>query len=115
MIASVSSRPGRRPDPALHQLWQQRLDRFAQSQLSAAAFCSAEGLSVHSFYAWRRRLRQSPTLPQRPVPPRLLPVRVATATPVEVVLPAGCVLRLLPGCDLDFVRTLVASLGDAPC
>jgi hypothetical protein len=116
MNESACSRSGRRPDPALQELWQQRLARFAQSDLSAAAFCAAEGLSVPSFYAWRRRLRHQATSAPRRDPPRLLAVRLGpAATPVEVVLPNGCLLRLLPGCDLDLVRSLVACLQEAPC
>jgi len=56
MSATSSVRPGRRPDPALHELWQQRLSRFEQSGLPGPAFCAAEGLALSSLYAWRRRL-----------------------------------------------------------
>jgi hypothetical protein len=122
MPALSSVRLGRRPDPALADLWRQRLQRFERSGLSTPAFCAKEGVSVPSFYAWRRRLRQ-PAAQQaaRPAAPaadatRLVPVRIATsAAPVEVVLPGNVVLRLKPGCDLDFVRTLVATLGGRPC
>ena len=111
MPALSSVRPCRRPDPALEDLWRQRLQRFACSSLSALAFCSKEGVSAPSFYAWRRRLQPPVEQTARIVPVRLLPV----AAPVEVVLPGGLVLRLTPGCDLDFVRTLVATLGERPC
>ena len=95
--------------------------------LNAPAFppspsAAKEGVSAPSFYAWRQRLRRPPVEPAaRPaLPPadvaRLVPVRVLPgAAPVEVLLPAGVVLRLAPGCDLDFVRTLVAALGERPC
>ena len=33
----------------------------------------------------------------------------------ELVLPGGAVLRLPTGCDLAWVRSLVAALGDAAC
>jgi transposase len=119
MSASPSPRPGRRPDPALHTLWQQRLRRFEQSGLSALAFCTEHGLALPSFYAWKRRLRlhatasgSAPPANHTPfVPIRLLP----SAAPIELVLTTGAVLRLAPGCDLAFVRSLVASLGAAPC
>ena len=119
MSASPSSRPGRRPDPALLTLWQQRLRRFEQSGLSALAFCTEHGLSLPSFYAWRRRLRIMTTpaatdnvshnIPLLPI--RLLP----SAAPIELVLTTGAILRLPPGCDLTFVRSLVVSLEAASC
>jgi transposase len=114
MLATTSSRPGRRPDPAIRTLWQQRLLRFQRSGLSVSAFCDREGISTPSFYVWRRRLRNA--APAATDAPRFLPVRVlAAAAPVELVLPGGAVLRLTSDCDLAFVRSLVASLGGAPC
>jgi len=112
MPAPLSARPGRRPDPALPDLWRQRLQRFERSGLSAVAFCAKEGVSVPSFYAWRRRLLRPPIeTAARLVPVRLFPA----AAPVEILLPDGLVLRLAAGCDLDFVRALVATLGERPC
>jgi transposase len=113
MPATTSPRLGRRPDPALHTLWQQRLLRFESSGLSVSAFCDREGVSTPSFYAWRRRLRIEPPTP--PDDPCFLPVRVLASAPIELVLPTGAVLRLTPGCDLAFVRSLVDSLGGATC
>lgn len=37
-------------------IWQQRLDRYLQSKQTVADFCQAEGISVPSFYQWKRRL-----------------------------------------------------------
>jgi hypothetical protein len=122
MPAPSSERPGRRPDPALADLWRQRLRRFEHAGLSAVAFCAKEGVSTATFYAWRQRLRQPPDEPTAaPDGPadgatRLIPVRLLpAAAPVEVVLPAGLVLRLTPGCDLGFVRLLVGTLGERSC
>jgi transposase len=112
MPAPASARPGRPPDSALQDLWQQRLLRFARSGLSVVAFCAKEAVSAPSFYAWRRRLSQPPAESDA----RFVPVRVLPATaPVELLLPGGLALRFAPGCDLDFVRSLVAILGGHPC
>jgi hypothetical protein len=122
MPALSSARSGRRPDPTREDLWRKRLHRFERAGLSAVAFCAKEGVSTATFYAWRQRLRLPPAEPTAapggPVdgPTRLLPVRLLPATAsVEVVLPDGLVLRLTPGCDLDFVRSLVATLGERSC
>jgi hypothetical protein len=116
-MPSSASRAGRRPDPATHRLWQQRLDRFRKSGLAVADFCECEGISAASFYAWRRRLRAD-TAPKTADEPRLVPVRLITpppSAPVELLLPSGCVLRLSPDTDLTWLRQLLPLLGVLPC
>jgi hypothetical protein len=104
---------------ATRQTWADRIGRFPQSGLSPAQFCAAEGVSLAAFYAWKRRFAAEADDGGNHAPddagPRLLPVRLQSATPVELVLPGGAVLRLLPGCDLDLVRALLRALGEAPC
>jgi transposase len=107
---------------AARQLWVERLARFSASGLRPAEFCAQEGVSLPSFYSWKRRLgaegRPADTrATDDPAPgPRLLPVRLGAApAPVELVLPGGTVLRIPPGCDPAFVRSLVGALGDPPC
>ena len=101
---------------ATRQLWLERMRRFTESGVTVVAFCQAESISSHAFYYWKHKLA-----PHAPAPtpdadqPRLLPVRLLDAAPVELALPNGCSLRLAPGCDLAFVRSLVDALGDAPC
>ncbi len=116
-MPSSSSRPGRPPDPATCQRWQQRLERFRRSGLSVPAFCDHEGISAASFYAWRCRLQHDPAPPTSDTP-RLVPVRLVTPSagaPVELLLPSGLVLRLSPDTDLDWLRQLLGLLGVAPC
>jgi hypothetical protein len=112
--------PGSRA--AARQAWVERLDRFAHSGVSPAQFCALEGVSLASFYSWKRRLdaaaprTATEQAPDAGTAPRLLPVRLPSpSTAVELLLPRGAVLRLLPGCNLAFVRSLVEALGDAPC
>jgi hypothetical protein len=94
------------------QLWVERLQRFADCGATVVAFCRQECISSHAFYYWKNKLQpHTPDADQ----PRLLPVRLTAAAPVEVALPNGCVLRLAPDCDLDFVRRLVGALGGEPC
>jgi transposase len=113
--------PGR-PRSVARQAWVERLARFAQSGLGPSRFCAAEGVSLPSFYAWRRRLSAEQASPPagpaadgRPGP-RVLPVRLAPAgAAVELVLPSGAVLRVGPNCDLAFVRALVEAVGGPSC
>jgi hypothetical protein len=107
--------PQRRPVRSraqTRQLWVERLQRFADSGATVVAFCHNEGISSHAFYYWKNKLHPHPCEADQP---RLLPVRLLDAAPIELVLPNGCALRLAPGCDLDFVRCLVDALGDDPC
>jgi hypothetical protein len=114
--------PPPRSRAATRQTWVERLARFADSGLSPAQFCTQEGVSLPSFYAWKRRLAAEAL---DPVPastaagdtgPRLLPVRLpAPGALLELVLPRGAVLRIPPGADLAWVRSLVEALGGAPC
>ena len=109
--------PGRRPDPATRQRWQQRLERFRCCGLTVPAFCDREGISSASFYAWRRRLQHDPAPPASDAL-RLVPVRIAApaaGAPAELLLPSGCVLRLSPDCDLAWLRQLLSLLGISPC
>jgi|HubBroStandDraft_1064217.scaffolds.fasta_scaffold30769_3 transposase len=104
------------------EVWVDRLTRFPLSGLTPAQFCAIEAVSLPSFYSWKRRLAAEATAsvtqssPGVDRGPRLLPVRLQQpAAAVELVLPTGAVLRLPPGCDTAWVRSLVTALGDAPC
>jgi transposase len=120
-VTTEAPRPPRSRASA-RQGWVERLDRFSRSGLSAAQFCVTEGVSLPSFYSWRRRLdgearsADTDSTADTQPGPRLLPVHLASVHAVpELVLPSGAVLRVSPGCDLAFVRSLVEALGDAPC
>lgn len=87
--------------------WRLALEEFRTSGLSVRAFCTREGLSEASFYAWRRRLQQRDT--QRPVVPgssELVPVKIvapknilatdsgaSSTQPLELTTPTGFSLR----------------------
>jgi len=105
---------------ATRQTWVERLARFSAAGQSPAQFCTQEGVSLPSFYAWKRRLATEALAPAAPpaedAGPRLLPVRLpAPAAALELVLPGGAVLRIPPGADLAWVRSLVEALGGVPC
>ncbi len=51
-------------DPQKVAAWRERFVRLEASGLKTAEFCAAEGVSIASFYAWRRKLGLSPTRQQ---------------------------------------------------
>jgi transposase len=123
-VVTAPSQPRRstRSRAATRELWLDRLARFPDSGLTPAQFCAIEDVSLPSFYAWKRRLAAEALPDATPhdqaldLGPRLLPVRLPSPAPaVELVLTSGAVLRLPHGCDLDWVRSLVAALGGASC
>ena len=101
------AKPGR-PSPGLddYLYWQQRLENRKASGLSIDEFCVDEGVSRSTFYRWVQRLRDgipdavkeqgaSLTLAEM-AEPKFLPVSV-TASPVEIELPNGGLVRLPVG------------------
>ena len=39
--------------------WQKHLDAWQQSDLTQEAYCTSHGLSIKSFYRWRRKRKES--------------------------------------------------------
>jgi transposase len=122
VVVPPPASPTPRSRVATREVWSERLARFRSSGLTVAQFCARETVSVHSFYSWKRRLSDptaDPTCRHHQGgagDPRLLSVRLQTSDAlVELVLPNGAVLRLLPGCDLAWIRSLVTALGDVAC
>jgi hypothetical protein len=113
-MSDVAELP-RRSRLATRQLWAERLARFGHSGLTVTAFCAAEGVLPNSFYYWKRQLAAGAGADGAHPAPLFLPVRVAPTVTVEVALPSGAILRLGPGCDPAFVRSLVDALAGAPC
>ena len=72
---SPAPAPAPRSRTTTRELWAQRLQRFAASGLTPAQFCAQEGVSLPSFYSWKRRLAAAGTTV--PATPALLPVRLA--------------------------------------
>ncbi len=98
------AKPGR-PSPGLddYLYWQERLSNREASGLSIDEFCADEDISRSTFYRWIQRLKDgipdavkdegaSVTLADI-AEPKFLPVSV-TASPVEIELPNGGLVRL---------------------
>ena len=105
--------PGRPRDQDKERLWRRWLDQWRASGLSVRDFCARHRLPTPTFYAWRRRLQ-----PRAAEQPPFLPVQVVAdvppppASPLEVVLSDGPVVRVTPGFDPDTLRQLLAVLRE---
>ena len=97
-----------RPSPGIddYLYWQERLANREASGLSIDEFCADEDVSRSTFYRWKERLKDgipdavkeegaSLTLAEI-AEPKFLPVSV-TASPVEIELPNGSLVRLPVG------------------
>ena len=115
----------RSADSVKRQAWQQRLRRFRNSRLTVAAFCQVEGVSVPSFYQWRRILGQTAAEANRhpPTTPDVksstvgrqsfVPVEVIRSTSIEIYLPNGARLTV-PAGDQTSLDAAVAAVGRLP-
>jgi len=118
VTAPTPPSPAARSRAVTREVWLDRLARFPLSGLTVAQFCAIEAVSLPSFYSWKRRLaaEAAPLNHSSDPGPRLLPVRLQAASAhLELVLTSGLVLRIPPGCDTAWLRSLVAVLGGSPC
>jgi len=103
----------RLPDPHLAQQWQQRLERFDQSELTIAQFCQLEGYSTASFYQWRRKLQGSSRLVSHafiPVDHTSTVGEYRTGSRTEIALPGGAVVKLPNDASLAQQRDLITAI-----
>lgn len=116
----------RSADFVKRQIWRERLRRFQQSCSTIAAFCQAEGVSVASFYHWRRILgrpahssatdaaglsvRQPTALARQ----TFFPVEVVGAATIDIYLPNGVRLAV-PAGDRTALQATVTAVSRLPC
>jgi hypothetical protein len=105
--------PGRPRDKQKERQWQRWIDKWRASGLSVRAFCDRHRLPTATFYAWRRRLQR-----RAAATASFLPVQVVAdppppqASPLEVVLADGALLRVASGFDPTTLRQLLAVLRE---
>ena len=106
-------------DPQLERLWHRRLARHSTGGLSVAEFCSREGITVPSFYYWRRRLAAAPS-PAPVNPPLFIPLRLEDTRPggppsspgsVELELPHQVRLRFDSPPEPEWLGRVVAAIA----
>ena len=103
-----------RADATATRRWAERLERFAAGNHTVVAFCAAEGVSQSNFYLWRRRLTQLPTSTPKVVPIRVTPPPTP-ATPIELALPSGTVVRFPTDTRPELLVAILRGLEDRPC
>ena len=96
--------------------WRRWIGEWQASGLSVRAFCQRRGLTVASFYAWRRVLQRRAAERAAFVPVQVVADAVSTRTSaLEVVLTDGRTVRVTPGFDAATLRQLLAVLEGRPC
>ena len=110
------------------QWWRRQIQRQQEGSVTVAEFCRRLGVSTVSFYAWKRRFRESPpalSVPggasARPVrevngasTPAFLPVSIRDDGPaghLEIELANACVVRLKGAIDPRLLRIAIHAAG----
>jgi transposase-like protein len=92
-----------KPANAKADEWAERIATQQRSGISVKQFCKEQGLTEYSFYAWRKRLRES-----GPVRFALVENSARRQEPLlELVLTSGERLRIGPGVDITTLRTVL--------
>ena len=123
----------RHRDSGKERLWLERIRGWQPSQVSVREYCQRRRFSEHSFYAWRRLLRQRGLLQdgralqaeRLPTTPAFVHVTVNSTAPVkatapvapaiDLVLAEGRVVRVPAGFDADMLRQLLRLLEEPSC
>ena len=101
--------------------WQERLESFKASGLSVEVFCLQEGVSRSTFYRWREQLKDG--IPDAMIAKRETGARTESAegaafvpitlkaSPVEIELPNGGVVRLPLGVSQVMLVDAIRAAG----
>ena len=99
---------------ASESLWRGRIASQAKSRLSALAYCTQQGFSPKSFYAWRRRLKQNKVAKHTPLfVPVELPAECLLAGNLRIELLGGAVVMLLPDASQERLVTVLPAALEA--
>jgi len=98
--------------------WRGRMARFREWTSTVAEFCRREGVSVPSFYQWRKRLEPATEPRSRGVSSPaghasslFVPVKVSSAPMAEIEFPSGVRVRV-PATSVDAIRAAILAGGD---
>jgi len=95
------------------QQWARWFEDQRSSGLPHKKFCESIGVSLNSFYRWRKKLRleavgQPSAVDPGSDQPDFVPLSIATFTTVEIDLPCGATMRV-PG-DASSLRQVLGVL-----
>ena len=96
-------------------VWRNRLAKYSKSSLSVTEFCRQQGVSVPSFYQWRKRLCGScsaaPAKPKKSSHAKkasFVPLGVSPAALVEIEFPSGVRVRV-PASNLEALQQVITA------
>ena len=112
---------GRKSNVGREAVWRRRLARFGRRNWTVAEFCRREGVSMPTFYHWRKRLGLAAgKLPARDVQGQraqarrdtspFVAVSVATPAIAEIEFPNGVRIRV-PATNVRALRAAVAQVA----
>ena len=97
--------------------WQGLMEEYSRSGLTVAVFCKERGLSVASFYQWRKKLLQQ----AEPSVATLLPVKLVSTSEqqptgrscIQILTPAGMSLAVSAATSEDDLVKLLRAITEA--
>ena len=104
--------------------WREMLERYADSKVSVREFCTSEGVSEPSFYAWRKKLgmRKDDSAGARPARRRkdrsdngrlFVPLQVLdTAATLEIIHPLGFRIQVTGDVNPVALRQVIEVLDE---
>ncbi len=122
----------RTANPALETLWRRRLRQQPDSGLTIPQFCQREGVSLTTFYSWKRRLAPHATSPITssggsafvpvivPPAPRSQPQESTNLVTIQLANGGRILLPIAAGVDLvcqvvETVARTSVSLEESSC
>ena len=75
---------GRGPDLERREIWRRRLREFDRGSVTVAGFCQRIGVSVATFYQWRRKMAASERIIGAVSPPQTVTRTRLEATAIDL-------------------------------
>jgi len=121
-------------DPEKERFWREAVSRRERSGVTVRQFCRDEGLRETTYHFWRRELRKrdreknsanarsaKKTLKRKAPSPFVsvelvpTPSEIQRSTMMEIVLPAGSVVRVPEGVNLQALAGVLRVLEEPSC